>query len=267
MGFFSMRRARSRARAQWLGVTVIVAGAGLGVAGEGWVGAVLCILGTGAVLVSEFARVEAVLLATARQQEALIQLQPLLGDFPVLLGGWAADPLLMQHAVELLAETRPGLVLECGSGSSTVILARCLRRLGSGRLVTLEHDAEFSRRTLAQLRLHGVEDLVTLVMAPLVERPAPDGRVLRWYAPVYDQALGAPVDVLLVDGPPGSSGPWARYPALPLLAPHLAPTCTVLLDDGDRPDERAIVSEWSRELGWRAVRLSTGRGAWLLRRA
>jgi predicted O-methyltransferase YrrM len=197
----------------------------------------------------------------------LLELQPLLGDFPVLLGGWAIDPLLVRQAVEMLTELRPGLVLECGSGSSTVVLARCLRRLGRGRLVSLEHDPEFARRTQAQLHLHGVEDLVTLVTAPLVERRTPDGRTFRWYAPTYESALSAPVDLLLVDGPPGSAGPRARYPALPLLAPHLAPTCAVLLDDTDRPDERAIAREWARELGWRAIRLPTGHGAWLIRPA
>ena len=267
MRLFSLRSVRSRTRAQGLGAAGLVAGVGLAVAGAPWAGAALFMLGIAAVLLAELARVEAAVLGAARQQHALLELQPLLGDFPILLGGWAADPLLLRHAVEMLAELRPGLVVECGSGSSTVILARCLRRLGVGRLVSLEHDPEFARRTQAQLKLHGVEDVVTLVTAPLVERRAPDGRALRWYAPNYEPALSAPVDVLLVDGPPGSEGPRARYPALPLLASHLAPACAVLLDDTDRQDEREIAQEWARELGWRAVRLPTGHGAWLIRPA
>jgi hypothetical protein len=117
---------------------------------------------------------------------------------------------------------------------------------------------------LEQLHLHGLAEVVTLVTAPLVERPAPDGRQLRWYAPVYEPALGEPIDLLLVDGPPGAGGPRARYPAVPLLAPHLAPGCAILLDDGDRADEREIAETWARELGRRATRLPTGRGAWLL---
>jgi predicted O-methyltransferase YrrM len=269
MRLFSLRSIRSQTRAQWLGLAAIVAGVAIGLEGRGWgwAGAALCALGTGTVVLAELARTEATLLQAARQQEALLQLQPLLGDFPVWLGGWAADPLLMRHVVELLAERRPRLVVECGSGSSTVILARCLRRLGGGRLVSLEHDPEFAGRTLEQLRLHGLTDLVTLVTAPLIDRPTPDGHVLRWYAPVYESALREPVDLLLVDGPPGAGGPRARYPAVPLLAPHLAPGCVVLLDDGDRPDERAIAETWARELRYGAARLATGRGAWLLQRA
>jgi hypothetical protein len=267
MKLFSLRSVRSRTRAQWLGLGAIVAGVALGLSGTGWAGAALCAVGTGAIVLAELARTEAMLLQAGRQQEALIQLQPLLGDFPVWLGGWAADPLLMRRAVELVTERRPRLVVECGSGSSTVVLARCLRRLGGGRLVSLEHDPEFARRTLEQLHLHGLADLVTLVTAPLVERPGPDGRSLRWYAPAYESVLREPIDLLVVDGPPGAGDPRARYPAVPLLLPYLAARCAILLDDGNRADEREIAETWARELGWHAARLPTGRGAWLLERA
>jgi predicted O-methyltransferase YrrM len=265
MRLFSLRSARSRARAHWIGAIALVAGVALALIGAPWPGAALYGLGLTAVLVAELARVEASLLESARQQQALIQLQPLMGEFPVVLDGWGADPLLMQYAVELLSEVRPRLVVECGSGSSTVILAQCLRRLGTGRLVSLEHDPAYARRTLAQLQLHGLEDVVTLVTAPLSERRTSDGRTFRWYAPVYESGLDEPVQVVLVDGPPRTEGPRARYPALPLLAPHFAPGCVFLLDDGDRPDERSIAADWSREFGLAAVRLPTGRGARLLR--
>src|SRR5215210_3626119 len=107
MRLFSLRSIRSQTRAQWLGLAAIVGGVAIGLAWRGWAGAALCALGTGAVVLAELARAEATLLQAARQQQALVQLQPLLGDFPVWLGGWAADPLLMRHVVELLAERRP----------------------------------------------------------------------------------------------------------------------------------------------------------------
>jgi hypothetical protein len=265
MRLFSVRSARSRTRAHWLGVVALPVAVALALAGAPWAGAALYGLGLTAVLLAELARLEASVLDCARQQQALLQLQPLMGEFPVMLGGWAADPLLMQYAVELLLEVRPRLVVECGSGSSTIILARCLRRLGTGRLVSLEHDPVHARRTLAQLQLHGLEDVVTLVTAPLGERHAADGRTFPWYSSGYESGLNEPVQVLIVDGPPGKGGPRARYPALPLLGPHLAPECVILLDDGDRPDEGSIAHDWSREFGLRAVRLPTGCGARLLR--
>jgi hypothetical protein len=49
--------------------------------------------------------------------------------------------------VQLVMERRPGLVVECGSGSSTVIVARCLRERGRGRGVALAQDPVFAEHT------------------------------------------------------------------------------------------------------------------------
>jgi hypothetical protein len=202
---------------------------------------------------------------TQRQQHALAQIRPLTGELPVDLSRWAADPMFVHQAVRLAIETRPRLILECGSGSSTVIIARCLRALGGGQLITLEHDPAYAGRTMELLRLFSVADLVTVVTAPLVSRDL-NGRVYEWYSPAYEPLLGGPIDALVVDGPPGSGGPLARYPAVPLLKPHLSPSCWILLDDGNRPDEGMIAHTWARELGVASSYLEGGRGGWLLRR-
>jgi hypothetical protein len=55
------------------------------------------------------------------------------------------------------------------------------------------------------------------------------------------------VGVLFVDGPIGSLSPQARYPAVPLFRERLSPGATVLLDDADRPDEKAIAERWLAE--------------------
>lgn len=200
-----------------------------------------------------------------RQQYALLQIRPLMGDLPLELSGWAADPLLLHNAVRLLLETRPRLVVECGSGSSTIVLARCLRALGRGRILSLEHDASYARQTDELLRAHGLSEVATVVTAPLADREL-NGSRARWYGPQYEPLLRDQVDVLLVDGPPGNTAPRARYPAVPLLLRHLAPECWVLMDDGDRPDERAIAHVWRDELGATLSYLQGGRGGWLLHR-
>jgi hypothetical protein len=56
------------------------------------------------------------------------------------------------------------------------------------------------------------------------------------------------IDLLLVDGPPGSLGEMARYPALHVLESQLAPNAVVILDDADRPDEQGIVRRWITEV-------------------
>jgi hypothetical protein len=213
----------------------------------------------------EAAQVRRSILESNRQHFALVQVRPLLGDLPLDLSGWSADPVFVHNVVRLLIETRPALVVECGSGSSTVVVARCLRALGHGRIVSLDHDPVYAERSRGLLRLHGVEDVASVVTAPLAPREV-KGRQFQWYAPTYAALLNGSIDLLLVDGPPGKSAPRARYPAVPLLLPHLAPACAIVLDDGDRQDERAIAHAWAQELDATLVYLEGGRGGWMLRR-
>jgi len=52
------------------------------------------------------------------------------------------------------------------------------------------------------------------------------------------------IDMIVIDGPPETTGPLARYPAGVLLFPKLAQKACVFLDDADRPAEREAVSLW-----------------------
>ncbi|MFL5401551.1 MAG: class I SAM-dependent methyltransferase [Gemmatimonadales bacterium] len=200
-----------------------------------------------------------------RQHYAHTQIRPLMGAVPLDLSGWAADPVMVHNTVRLLVDVRPGLVVECGSGSSTVMIARCLQSLRSGRVISLDHDADYARRTSELLHLNGLEEVATVITAPLVEREM-NGQRCRWYSRGYESLINQPIEILVVDGPPGSSGPRARYPAIPLLKSRLAPDCWIIMDDGDRIDEQAIARLWADDLPATLTYLEGGRGGWLLRR-
>lgn len=244
-----------------------LAAAGVASAVVGWLSGAVALFGASLVGLAllEAAYLRYLVRESDLQQHALLQIRPLLGDLPVDLGGWAVDPLLAHTAVRLLIDARPGLVVECGSGSSTIVLARCLRALGRGRVISLEHNPEYARHTNDMLRLHGLGDIATVVTAPIAERELDGGRAL-WYGPQYEPLIQAPIDVLVVDGPPGNTAPKARYPAVPLLRRRLAPECRILMDDGDRADERAIAHSWRDALGATLNYLPGGRGGWLLHR-
>jgi hypothetical protein len=265
-----MRLIRLRKRRHWRWVrravvTWAVAGLALALIGRPVVGGVLFGFALLGVVLLEFTHLRRLVVQNHRQQHALVQIRPLLGELSLELGGWAADPVMAHNVVRLLVDTRPRVVVECGSGSSTVVISRCLRALGRGRVISLEHDPEYASRTAELLRLHGLEDLATVLTAPLTALEV-NGRMFRWYSSKYDPLLQDKIDVLLVDGPPGNTGPRARYPAVPVLKPHLAAECWVMLDDGDRPDERQIAHAWSGELGAKLSYLEGGRGGWLLHR-
>jgi len=212
-----------------------------------------------------------------RQQEAArhtyAQTEALMGILhtlrPVLplpaTRGWAAGPDLLRELVTQLRTIPADLVVEASSGVSTLVIAYCLKEQGRGQVIALEHDPVYAERTRRILRDHGVEQYATVVDTPLVSQQV-NGRSMLWYD-LRHAGIAGPIDLLVVDGPPDTTQPMARYPALPLLLPLLAPRARVLLDDGDRADERAAVQRWVKEdPGMAASYLNHEGGAWLLRR-
>jgi predicted O-methyltransferase YrrM len=144
----------------------------------------------------------------------------------------------------LIRRHRPKLILELGSGSSTVLLAASARANGVGRVISIEHDPGYRDRTAQFLRQTELSDRVDLVEAPLVEQRFGE-HTLQWYdlAPLL-RTLSEKIDFLFVDGPPGKTQPLSRYPALPVLRPHLSAQAQILVDDGRRDDEARMVELW-----------------------
>jgi predicted O-methyltransferase YrrM len=182
---------------------------------------------------------------TFRQLEALQNLNAVLPTSDVLPAtrGWAASPDLLLTLVDLVITERPSLIVECGSGASTLWLALALRRFGiDGRIIALDHDPVFSGRTRDFLARHDVLDLAEVRDAPL-ESFSLDGETYSWYARTAWEDL-AGIDLLFVDGPPAATGHQARYPALPLLNKSLSPIATIVLDDLIVPDMREVLPRW-----------------------
>jgi predicted O-methyltransferase YrrM len=69
----------------------------------------------------------------------------------------------------------------------------------------------------------------------------------KWYAKSTLKGL-AKIDLLVIDGPPSSTNPDARYPALDHLVPLLSPKATVILDDVYRDEERKLADAIAKAL-------------------
>jgi predicted O-methyltransferase YrrM len=182
---------------------------------------------------------------TFRQLEALQNLSAVLPVSDVLPATrvWAASPDLLLVLVDLVIAERPSLIVECGSGASTLWLALALRRFGiDGRIVALDHDPVFGGKTRDFLARHDVLDLAEVRDAPL-ESFSFDGETYSWYArQAWEDLTG--IDLLFVDGPPATTGHQARYPALPLLSGSLSPVVTAVLDDLVVPDMQKVLRLW-----------------------
>jgi predicted O-methyltransferase YrrM len=155
---------------------------------------------------------------------------------------WAASPDVLHALYTTVRRSQPRLVLECGSGASTLVLAYGVRACGAGRVVALEHDPEHAARTRRMLEDHELGAWAEVRDAPLVDVTV-DGTPWRWYDP--DALPDGDLDVVFVDGPPGHAGALARYPAGPLLLPRLSPGGVLLLDDVRRAQEAEVQRRWA----------------------
>ena len=198
-----------------------------------------------------------------RQVEAMVDVRALISPRAPLppLRGWALSPDALRLIMSEIFARQPELIVECGSGSSSVWLGYMVQRLGTGRVVALEHDERFWSLTRDLLRAHRLDDVVEVRHAPLAPwhagpeptEPRPDGAAesgIPGAQPWYDVGAVADLDkigLLLVDGPPGTIGESARYPALPALLPKCADDALIVLDDTVRGGESAISDRWLAE--------------------
>lgn len=139
-------------------------------------------------------------------------------------------------------------VVECGGGVSSLYLAEILRRTDDGRLFVLEHDREWAERLQRIFEQRGVDEVTTVLHAPLAaaEELALDGS--EWYSRevLAARLSDVSVDLLVVDGPPAHTEDtrYSRYPAVPYFRGQLTSEAVIVLDDIDREAEQEIVRRW-----------------------
>lgn len=180
------------------------------------------------------------------QIEATIQLESIYGFDHVLppSRGWAASPDLLIQVIDAIRTQKPKLVVELGSGLSTVWIAKALKENGGGKLVSLDHEDFFANKTAEVLAKSGLSEWVDLRVSSLEEQIWPEGSEL-WYAPSTYQDL-TDIDVLLVDGPPKRKGiKTYRWPAMWALDSKLSKNAVVILDDAFRDAELELGQTWA----------------------
>ena len=176
--------------------------------------------------------------------------------------GWPISPDFALYLVELIDGNDYDLIIEFGSGTSTVIIAKALARIARQQhgkpatvQVAFEHLEKYHAQTQANLQHAGLLDAVQLELAPLADFKAPNGSTYSYYschAALHELAeqLSSDIKILIiVDGPPASIGKHARYPAVPsVLAGFKGAHIDILLDDYIREDEKEIVQLWLKDI-------------------
>ena len=175
-----------------------------------------------------------------RQTEAMQQLISLLKfSAPVPpTRSWAASPDLLLTLAQLVRKHNPKLVVELGSGVSTLVVAKA----GAKKVISIDHSGEFADKTREVLKEHkvrGVEIRVAQLKAHISG--------VDWYDTAVIKDLKR-IDLLIVDGPPGSKNPEARMPARAEFISKLSPKAIILIDDVNREGERKLAESFAKAL-------------------
>lgn len=213
------------------------------------------------------ASLEKKLLNATKQIEAAVGLQSYFatGELPNInteRHSWPISTDFAFYLVQLLETNDYDIVIEFGSGISTVIIAKTLAKMALRRLdkppvafVSFDHLEQYANQTQAQLKQADLADKVQLELAPLQAYTAPNGNTYPYYtchaalAKLAHQNPPAGKRVLvLVDGPPAATGQHARYPAAPSVLTYFkGASIDFLLDDYIRDDEKEIAALWQAE--------------------
>ncbi|MGD2171008.1 MAG: class I SAM-dependent methyltransferase [Gammaproteobacteria bacterium] len=172
----------------------------------------------------------------------------------------AASPDFLHLMAGEIFRLQPELIVEAGSGTSTLVAAYCLRKLGRGKIISFDHLEKYADISRETIDSHGLAEFAEVVYAPIREYEI-EGRSCQWYDDTVLESIDR-IDMLIVDGPPRNIAADARYAAVPLLIKKLHEKSIVLVDDGARPGEKEIVAKWKQNYGLHYTSELTEKGAY-----
>ncbi len=160
---------------------------------------------------------------------------------------FAASPDILLLLARKILELKPKVVVECGSGVSTVVISRCLQLNGQGKLISVDHESSYAEQTRVELDRKGLSAWAVVHHAELTEGVFGSGRQ-DWY-----NTSAFPNDGIDLAGP--------------FLLPKMNPTGMMILDDASRPEEAEIVKQWKALFpDWTVEMLPLEKGAAILKR-
>jgi predicted O-methyltransferase YrrM len=169
---------------------------------------------------------------------------PLEADIEARIGRSTLDGDTLRFLGLLVTCKRPNHIFECGTGISTLLLARMQQALGtatSPALVSIDHSHRYLGETRRAL---GANHDALLIHAPLAVTEV-GGKVFTTYHPDYARQIPSTVkfDFVFIDGPPAFR--YGREAPLYHLAPRLASDALIVLANACREPEQEALRNWS----------------------
>ncbi|MBY0444306.1 MAG: class I SAM-dependent methyltransferase [Burkholderiales bacterium] len=241
-----------------------------------------------------FAEITRGLSNTAKQIESFMGVQNYLenGKSPLSFHGWPISPDIALFLLGKIEENNYDLIIEFGSGTSTVLFAKALlqkqkqlkihndnysnqtnndlinnlenadkvKSSAFKKIITIEHNKKYFDKTMDNLAYHELDQYVDLVHSPLVDYTYNNESYLYYSCTEKLEEIAKNLNgktaniLLLIDGPPGATGPLARFPAIPHVLKHLGHhKLSIVLDDYNRQEEKETAEKWKSIFGQRSI--------------
>ncbi len=164
---------------------------------------------------------------------------------------WATSPTFLLHALNYIAINKPKIIVEFGSGVSTILISKLLMVNDIDcSFYSIDHDADWLDKVDNWLQLEEAKSTrCNLLCIPLEEEYAFKGRPIKWYKTsiITDVLANRQPDLLIIDGPPGAleysrSGALIHFQSL--VREGLV---TYFFDDINRSEEKEIVETLGRD--------------------
>ena len=169
--------------------------------------------------------------------------------FPIYWNDWSIEEEFARYLIYKIITNRPVNIVELGSGTSTLIILKTLKKLGyKYNFTSFDSDESFIKNSKNLLISEDVydEEKVKLIYAPIKDLEI-NGNLYKWYDKEKFNFNFDKIDLLFVDGPVGGLCKNARYPALKAMKPYLKEGSITILHDAKRLDEIEILEMWKKE--------------------
>jgi predicted O-methyltransferase YrrM len=175
-------------------------------------------------------------------------MQVLMKRFPqctIPTSTWSMSFQNLHLLLDILDRRQPRVIVELGSGISTLMIAAWFQERGQGRLISVDHDEDWANRTEFYVREAGISDYLTMLRTRL-KSTFSIGHEIDWYDLEVPTVPIADIDLLVVDGPPAgtSDKQLSRIHSLVHFHRFMAADSCIVLDDACRPGESEVLKTW-----------------------
>ena len=200
-------------------------------------------------LIKKFFRVGGIdnILEFEKSSKVLTYLSPLINNFSYIpVTNWSADPIFISHICNDIVLNNRNSIVEFGSGISTILISRLIK-INNLKInfYSVDHDQEWQNKIKIFLSNDHIDKIPQFIYSP-ISYASENSLFGCWYNKKFLSTLQSiNFDLIIVDGPIGSTHKMVRYEALPFLLENLKKNFSIFLHDTDRTDELYILDKWS----------------------